>query len=305
MLRLDILGVQAFVFIAELGNFSSAAEHLHLSQTALSRRVSKLEESIGVELLVRTTRSVSLSQAGRDFLPRARRIVRELASALDDMKDNAAKGYGRFVVACLPTVAAALLPPVLAEYRRRHPRNRIHILDRSAYEIREAVLQGEADFGISVPGSLHSDLEYQPLFDDPVVAVCPNGHPLGRRRRLAWKELEGIPLVGASALSGLRLQLEQVVHEHKLDLFFAYEVSHLATITGMVLGGAGLAVLPQTAVRMLSAGELKILPLHTPRVVRSIQIFRRADRPLSTLSRPLYDLALAHLAAGRRQPASQ
>lgn len=305
MLRLDILGVQAFVFIAELGNFSSAAEHLHLSQTALSRRVSKLEESIGVELLVRTTRSVSLSQAGRDFLPRARRIVRELATALDDMKDNAVKGYGRFVVACLPTVAAALLPPVLAEYRRRHPRNRIHILDRSAYEIREAVLQGEADFGISVPGSLHSDLEYQPLFDDPVVAVCPNGHPLGRRRRLAWKELEGIPLIGASSLSGLRLQLEQVVHEHKLDLFFAYEVSHLATITGMVLGGAGLAVLPQTAVRMLSAGELKILPLHAPRVVRSIQIFRRADRPLSALSRPLYDLALAHLASGRRQPASQ
>ena len=299
MLRLDILGVQAFVFIAELGNFSSAAEHLHLSQTALSRRVSKLEESIGVELFVRTTRSVSLSQAGRDFLPRARRIVRELAAALDDMKDNAAKGYGRFVVACLPTVAAALLPPVLAEYGRRHPRNRIHILDRSAYEIREAVLEGEAEFGISVPGALHSDLEYQPLFDDPVVAVCPNGHPLGRRRRLAWKELEGIPLVGASSLSGLRLQLEQVVHEHKLDLFFAYEVSHLATITGMVLGGAGIAVLPLTAVRMLAAGELKVLPLHAPRVVRSVQIFRRTDRPLSALSHPLYDLALEHLASAR------
>ena len=295
MVRLDILGVQAFVYIAELGSFSSAAEHLHLSQTALSRRVSKLEEMIGVGLFVSTTRTVALSQAGRDFLPRARRIVRELSSALGDLKDSASKGYGNFVLACLPTIAASLLPPILAEYGRTYPKNRIQILDRSAYEIREAVLQGEADFGISVPGVLHSDLEYEHLFDDPVVAVCPAGHPLGKRTKLSWKDLEGIPLVGASTLSGLRLQIETVMNTHKLDLLFTYEVSHLATITGMVLGGAGIAILPLVAVQSMVGADLKVMPLRSPSVNRSIEIFRRVDRAPSALSDPLYRLVIEGL----------
>lgn len=299
MVRLDILGVQAFVFIAELGSFSSAATHLHLSQTALSRRVTKLEETIGVKLFVRTTRSVTLSEAGQEFLPRARRIVRELSSALTGLKDSAAKGYGNFVLACLPTIAATLLAPILAEYGRLYPKNRIQILDRSTYEIRDAILTGVADFAISVPGALHSDLEYEYLFDDPVIAVCPIGHPLGNRSQLSWKELEGLPLIGASALSGLRLQIETVANEHKLDLFFAYEVSHLATIIGLVRGGAGIAVLPLTAVRPLLDTDLKILRLQAPLVHRSIQIFKRSDRSLSAASYHLYQLALEHF---RRLP---
>ena len=297
MVRLDILGVQAFVFIAELGSFSSAAEHLHLSQTAVSRRVSKLEEAIGVELFVRTTRTLALSQAGKDFLPRARRIVRELSAALGDLKDSAAKGYGNFVLACLPTIAGSLLPPILAEYGRHYPRNRIQILDRSSYEIREAVLEGEADFGISVPDAPHADLEYEHLFEDPIVAIFPSNHPLSKKTKLSWKELEELTLIGVSSLTGLRHQIETIVNTHKLTLSFTYEVSHIATLTGLVLGGAGIAILPLSAVKSYVDPSLKIARLVTPAVSRSISIFKRIDRPLSVLSYPLYKLALLHLKA--------
>jgi DNA-binding transcriptional LysR family regulator len=156
--RLDILGVQAFVAVAELASFSRAADHLHLSQTALSRRVAKLEDAVGGLLITRTTRNLSLTPAGAAFLPRARRIVRDLSSALHELRESALTGFGNVAFGCLPTVTAHLMSAIIAEYGEKFPRNRLQILDRSATEIRQAVLQGDAEFGISVLLADHSAL---------------------------------------------------------------------------------------------------------------------------------------------------
>ncbi len=294
--RLDIHGVQAFVAVAELASFSRAAEHLHLSQTALSRRISKLEDAIGGQLLARTTRNLSLTPAGADFLPRARRIVRDLSAALTELRENALGGYGNVVLGCLPTVATRLMSGVIAEYGRRYPRNRLQILDRSATEIRQAVLQGDAEFGISVLPAEHSDLHRVTLFHDPVVVACPSKHPLALRAELDWQDLADQPLIGVGALSGLRLQTEAVIRDAHLDLWFAYEVQHLSTAVGLVAGGAGIAILPLGACDTIGRSNLSIVPLVNPSVSRSIELFRRHDHKLSPAAAPLYELVLAQLA---------
>ncbi|WP_167383673.1 LysR family transcriptional regulator [Bordetella genomosp. 12] len=293
--RLDILGVQAFVAVAELASFSRAAEHLHLSQTALSRRISKLEDAVGGLLITRTTRNLSLTPAGAAFLPRARRIVRDLSAALHELRDSALNGYGNVVFGCLPTVTAHLMSDIIAEYGKQFPRNRLRILDRSATEIRQAVLEGDAEFGISVLSSDHSDLMRTPLYRDPVVVACHAKHPFAGRRRLQWRELEGQQLIGVGALSGLRLQTESVMREAKLNLSPAYEVQHLATAVGLVARGAGIAILPQGAFDTANGRDLRLIPLASPAVSRQIELFKRHDHVLSPAAAPLYDLVQLRL----------
>lgn len=100
MQRLDLLGVQAFISIAEAGSFNVAAHHLYISPTALTRRLQKLEAALGLPLIERTTRSMTVTRVGMEFLPKAIRIVRELASALDELKIKATQDSEEVVIGC-------------------------------------------------------------------------------------------------------------------------------------------------------------------------------------------------------------
>lgn len=114
-MRVDVLGLQAFISIAERGSFRAAASHLNLSQTALSHRIRKLEESLGTPLFLRTTRQVSLTAAGTTLLPRARRIFEDLGSALNEVRVDVREGNEQVTVGVLPTVAAHCMPSVIAQ----------------------------------------------------------------------------------------------------------------------------------------------------------------------------------------------
>src|ERR1700727_772809 len=126
-MKIDTLGVQAFVAIAENGAFNRAAAALGITQTALSRRLKNLETHLGVRLIERTTRTVALSRSGAGFLPQARRRLSEPP-------------------ACVPTIGVHYRPKVLRHYAARFPNNRIRLLDPSSSAVAEAVLSREAEF---------------------------------------------------------------------------------------------------------------------------------------------------------------
>ena len=117
-MKIDFDGIQAFVLVAELGGFSRAADQLHLTQTALTRRIQKLEAYLAVRLLDRTTRSVQLTAVGRDFLPQARRLVDETTSAVDRLKDMSRLGKGNVAIASIPTMAHHTLPAVIRDLQQ-------------------------------------------------------------------------------------------------------------------------------------------------------------------------------------------
>src|SRR5258706_4386193 len=108
-MKLDTLGVQAFIAIADHGGFARAAESLHITQTALSRRLKNLESFLGVRLIERSTRSVALTQIGGDFLPRAERLLGELAPALAEIRAAGKSMPGDGTIACSQTGSAHFL----------------------------------------------------------------------------------------------------------------------------------------------------------------------------------------------------
>ncbi|MFL6532446.1 MAG: LysR family transcriptional regulator, partial [Pseudomonas sp.] len=141
--------LRAFILIAETSSFTRTAEQLHLSQPALSYSIRKLEESMGLQLLARNTRSVELTPAGEHFLPQARRMLRDMDDAVRDARDTLSLSRGTLRLAALPTAAASFLPVVIASFQREHPGVDVRLLDGRAGEIMGWVQRGEVDAGIS------------------------------------------------------------------------------------------------------------------------------------------------------------
>ena len=124
-MKIDTLGVQAFIAIADHTSFQKAAAALRISQTALTRRLQNLETTLGIKLVERTTRSVALTSIGQDFLPQAQRLLSELSAALSEIREIGLAQRGDVCIACIPTAAAQFLPRIVREYSAKFPKNRI------------------------------------------------------------------------------------------------------------------------------------------------------------------------------------
>jgi DNA-binding transcriptional LysR family regulator len=288
-MKIDTLGVQAFIAIADHGSFQKAADRLHITQTALTRRLQNLEALLGVKLVERTTRSVALTRIGREFLPQGRRLLSDLASALTEIRETGKAERGDVSIACVPTVGVQYLPRVIQEYSTRHPNNRIKILDHASAGVAEAVLRREAEFGINIGGPHHPELASVPLLEDRFVLICRDDHPLAKRKKLSWKQLEPHPLIFVGAVSGNRPLLDSALEARDLKLQSYYEVQRSSTAVGLVAEGVAAAIVPSLALQRGAYPRIRVVALTDPVVSRTLVLVSRKASHLSPAAQALYD----------------
>jgi DNA-binding transcriptional LysR family regulator len=295
-MRIDFLGLEAFLNIAELGSFQQAASRLNLSQTALSHRMKKLEEDLGLRLLTRTTRQISLTPAGLDFLPKARQVFDELSRSIDALREEGRRHQEHISIGCLPTIAVSYLPIVLRELADRFPKVSVKVFDNSASEIAEAVRAGTAAFGVTLMSTTAWDIETKPLFKESFVLLCPAGHRLAGAAAVNWSDLEGLPLVRMSLRSGIRNLIDTALGSRREALQWRYEVLHIATAIGMVTSGLALGVLPRRAVDLRGLSpDLVAVVLRNPTVTRSLGIIQKRGLPLTEAEQALQDMIVRDL----------
>jgi DNA-binding transcriptional LysR family regulator len=289
-MKIDTLGVQAFIAIADAGAFGRAAESLRITQTALSRRLQNLETFLGVKLVERTTRSVALTRIGEDFLPQARRLLGELAAALTEIRETGKAMRGDVTLACIPTASVHFLPHIIRAYTGRHPGNRVRVLDLPAPEVAAAVLRREVEFGISMRIATHPELTASRLLEDRYVVVCLRHHPLAKKRRLTWKQLEPHSLILSGHESGARALVEVALRAKHVKLGPFHEVQRSSTAVSMVAEGIGIAIVPSLGVRAGGHRDLAVIPLVEPVVAREIVLLARTRAQLAPAAQALYDL---------------
>ena len=298
-MKLDTLGVEAFVAIADAGGFGKAAGALHLTQTALTRRLQNLESALGLKLIERTTRSIALTQTGQAFLPRARRLLADLAAALTEIRETGKARRGDVSIACVPTAGVQYLPRIIQEYAARHPDNRIKILDHASSRVAEAVLRREAEFGIHIAGTHHPELHSVPLLTDRYVVICRADHALAARKRVGWKQLKQHRLIFTGEGSSNRPVLDHALSEAALELKAYYEVQRSSTAVGLVAAGVGIAVVPRLAMQRGAYPNLRIIALADPVVSRKLALVARRNAHLSPAAQALYDMILKQAGSGR------
>jgi DNA-binding transcriptional LysR family regulator len=290
LVKIDFDGVQAFVAVVESGGFGKAARFLNLTQTALTRRVQKLEGYLGLKLLERTTRSVSLTPVGIDFLPQAQRLVGDLTSMVSRLRDASRSKRGDLTLACIPTMAYQWLPAHIRRYAERYPGNRIRILDLSAGSVVESVLQGQAEFGVTILMAAHPELAEQPILREPFALFCRADHPLAASSALSWRDLRAEDLIVVSTASGNRVLLDYQLAKARINVNGTYEVNHPSTALGLVAAGVGTAILPLSAIQEGAHPNVRKIPLTGPVVVRTIALVRRRKGTLSPPAQAFYEL---------------
>lgn len=289
-MNFDLADLRAFVAVAELNSFRAAADSIHLSQPALSRRVEKLEQALGVRLFERTTRSVSLTAVGRDFSRKARSLLDDLESSLLSMQAVAASQQGEVVIACVPSAVYYFLPKVLRTFHEQYPRIRVRIIDDGANAVLESVARGDADFGINIIGTQEPEIAFQAILKESFVVACHRDHPLAGRRQVSWAELARYDFMTVDKSSGNRLLVDLALASSDVRPSWCFEAKHVSTLLGLVEAGLGIAVVPRLSMPQGEHATLAQVALVEPTIDRNVGLIRRNGRELSPSARKLYEL---------------
>lgn len=282
--------VLAFVAVAEKLNFRAAAESLFISQPALSRRIAKLEQIVGTRLLERTTQRVSLTEAGEQFQEHANAAINELELGMRGITEGAARRSGLVTLACLPSLAYHMLPPVLKTFAKQHPLVRVRVVDDTAPAVLSSVLSGAADFGLNFIGAQEPDIEFQALYTEDYVLAVHIDHALARRKSVDWEDLADEKFISFPKGSGNWTLVEQTLSKLPRRPSTFYEANHVAGALGLVEAGLGVTAVPRIALPNKAQGTIVGVPLTTPTLDRTIGLIARKGNRLSSPSLALYEL---------------
>jgi DNA-binding transcriptional LysR family regulator len=291
----DLEDIRAFCCVARMGQYTSAAALLCVTTSALSRRIAKLESEIGGRLFERTTRSVVLTSVGRARYERVLPIVTQMDASLTEAARRARGHEGTLMVSTVASVGYSVLPKVLPEFYARHPQVYLSIRDGNATVTTGLVEEREVEFGITTPVSFGPTLEAERVATYGFNLVYAEGSALApRSRKLSWKKLPGLPVVGLNPVSSTRLQIDSVLNARGLELPWTIEVDQLATMIGLVQSGNFVTIMP--ALFEAHGYGLKSIPVLDPDITRDVYIVRRRDSTPTPQGQYLMELVRAYLA---------
>lgn len=296
-MNISLRQLRAFVALADTCSFTDAAAILHVTQSALSGLIKEVEQTLGVQLVNRSTRKVSLSEAGREFYPLVARLLQDLDGALDTITDLKALKRGLVRVAAPQLMSSSVMPEVIAGFKLQHPDIEIRLSDCMVEQVLPKVHSGEVDFGVGPEREPSADIESHTLFEIPFAVVFRADHPLNKKKRVTWDDALKFPVI---ALKGefthrLRVDLHESLHDEALNP--ANEVGFMTTAFAMVSAGLGVTTCLPYASSLIRLHRLQSRPLLDPVVRRKFLVFTRKDRPLSPAAQRFSEYLLDYVQA--------
>jgi LysR family nitrogen assimilation transcriptional regulator len=288
---MDLKQLAYFVHVAELGSFSRAAAVLSIAQPALSRQVRLLEVELRQNLLRRTGRGVSPTEAGKRLMLRGRGILQQVDHARHDLEGARGAPVGHVVVGLPSPVGRRITPALVKAFRQRFPRATLCVVEGLTAHILDWIAVGRVDAGLvfdSVPAS--AVVETSPLVEEQLHLVGAAGAN-ARRSPIAMAELAGIPMLLPSRPNALRMLVETRLAEVGVKLEVACEIDSVTSILELVAAGEGATVLILNALPGgAGARRFAARPIVRPRLDCILSLARPAQRPLTPLGRAALDL---------------
>ena len=276
---METQNLSAFLLVAETGSFSLAAEKLHLTQPAVSKRVALLEEQLGTELFDRIGRVISLTEAGRALLPHAKAVQQQLAQAERSVRDLAGDVAGQLRLATSHHIGLHRLPPVLSSFSRAYPAVQIDIDFMDSEQAYDLILQGKAELAVvTLAPTEEPSVITLPIWQDPLDVMIARDHELlqtGSRPDLAAMSEHPAILPGLNTYTGQIIK--RLFDEHGLQLQVSLATNYLETIRMMASVGLGWTILP----RSMGDETLATLEVKGVNIERTLGLVYHRGRSLS------------------------
>lgn len=246
---MDIAALDTFVAVASSASFSDAAQQLHLTQPAISKRIAALENELNTRLFDRIGRQITLTESGRALLPRAQRILEELEDSRRALSNLSGSVAGRLTIATSHHIGLHRLPPVLRSFMARYPAVDLDLQFRASEVICDDVAHGKLELGIvTLPSEPQENLRVHTVWNDPLRIVCAKTHPLAQREAFALKHLGRYPAILTEKGTFTRNLLEQAFDPLGIAIQAKLSTNFLETIKMMVSVGLGWSCIPEIMV---------------------------------------------------------
>ncbi|MBB3059525.1 LysR family transcriptional regulator [Microbulbifer rhizosphaerae] len=287
---MEIQWLKAFLATAEQGSVSEAAEQLHLTQPAVSKRLAALEQQLGTPLFDRIGRKLQLTDAGRALLPRARHILNEVSEAERELRALGTDVGGSLRIATSHHVGLHHLPPVLKEFSTLYPEVALDINFVDSEQAYEALMAGEYELAVvTLALKEYPSLEAHVIWPDPCVVVAAPDHPLAQMPTLDLSDLACYPAILPDLNTYTGRLIKREFDAQGLKLTAKLATNFLETIKMMAGVGLGWSVLPRTLVD----DSLAILPVEKLHIVRNLGVISHRARTLSNAANALRQLLFA------------
>jgi DNA-binding transcriptional LysR family regulator len=288
--RVDLTSLQLFVAVCELGSIGRAAEREFIAASAISKRLSELEATVGAQLLYRHTRGVGLTPAGESLLHHARSVLFSLEKMQGELSEYADGVRGHVRIHASISAIVQFLPEDLGAFIRAHDAVKIDLEEHLSAEVVRAVREGAADLGICNGATGLGELQSLPYRHDRLVLIVPRGHALSGRSCITFADSLDFDQVGLHSTSSIYLALHQAAEAAGRTIKLRIHVTSLDAMCRMIDNGLGVGVMPQRAFELMAGvGALECVPLSDPWAERELCMIARDFSSLPVTARLLVE----------------
>lgn len=265
---MDLHQLKNFTVLAEVGNFTRAAEQLHLSQSALSRSIQRLEEELGQPLFERQTRSLALTDAGLLFQPRAQQVLSIIDDGMAEISDDGESG--RIRIGAIPTIAPYFLPNLLRTFSKQFPKAKLIVQEDTTDHLIKRCKQGELDVAIMALPITAKYLEIEELFDEELLLVLPPDHILAKKKQIRIADIEPYPFVLLDEAHCLSDNITSFCRQKSFQPVAVERTSQLTMVQELVSLSHGVSMIPEMARNLDRTRRRVYRSLHGPKPTRTI-----------------------------------
>ncbi|NWA24215.1 LysR family transcriptional regulator [Pseudomonas gingeri] len=250
---MELKHLRAFVVLAQELHFGRAASQLSIVQPALSMQIKSLESELGVRLLDRNRHSVTLTEAGRVFLPEAQATLHQCARAADAARATSRGEIGRVRLGFVSSVLPELLPDLIRAVHQRYPRIELELKDMSAPDQAAALKGGLLDFGLMRLPAVYTGIHTRAVLQESFCVALPKDHPLASRDLIQPSDIARLPIyvLARRYAPGFYDEWVQALGRYGVTLEIASELGEFTTMLALVSAGLGIGILPYQAARAL------------------------------------------------------
>ncbi|WP_395606400.1 LysR family transcriptional regulator [Pseudomonas sp. B22129] len=287
---MNLRALRAFVEVVRQGGFSQAAEVVSLTQSTVSKAVKTLEEELGMPLLNRLGHKNELTAAGEIAYRRASVLLAESNDLIAEINDLRGLKRGQLRIGLPPVGCGVLFAAMFAAYRSRYPDIEIELTEYGSKKLRECLDAGEVDLAaLLLP--VDEGFDYQPVRNEPLMAVLPLKHPLSRRKRIDFSDLADAPFILFEAGFALNAKILAACELKGVTPKVTARSGQIDFIVDLVAAGLGVAFLPRMLAHKHQHAGIALIPLDEPHTDWHIALAWRASAHLPPAARAWLDLA--------------
>ena len=295
---MELRQLKYFVKSAEYLNFSVAAKHLYITQSTLSQQIKQLEFELGFELFLRNSRHISLTEAGEEFLPFARKTILDAEDAVQRLYDLQHVKVGTLRVGVTYSLSTVLTEGLIS-FMKEFPGIKLEVYYKTVDELLTLLRERKVDFVLSYkPLYEATDIEAMPLFENTLALVVSKEHPFAKRDRIKLNDLAGLPLILPSKGLQARMMLDRLIEGNNITLTSKLELNETNILLQMVATGSYATILSTSA--LFGKTRFKVIPIDEPGNVMEASLLSLKGAYQKAAAKEFIDILLNTEAVKRR-----